>query len=119
MKNIYVGLQRIFPFAFPILWLGGTFVLFSRFRRAQRAYLRRFPPGAGVPLEMYVGGGPRSVTRAIFRLMWRRQDDPELERLRRGVWRSYRTVALWGFGVPLLCFGVITLLILTDHPPTA
>ena len=119
MNDLYVALQRVFPFAFPTLWLGGMFALFFRFRRTQREYLRRFPPVEGVPLDMYWGGGPRSVTREIFRVMRQRQDDPELERLRREVWRSYRTVALWGFGFPLICFGVITLLILTGHPPTA
>jgi hypothetical protein len=50
--------------------------------------------------------------------MWRRQDDPELEGLRRELWRSYGLVAAWMFGFPLLTIAAIALLSLTSHPPT-
>jgi len=51
--------------------------------------------------------------------MWRQQDDPELERLRREMWRRFGLVVLWGAGFPFLTFSAITLLILTGHPPTS
>jgi len=37
-------LQNIFPFAFPILWLGGAFILALRWRSAQKTYFKRLEP---------------------------------------------------------------------------
>jgi hypothetical protein len=49
--------QNLLFAAFLITWFGGMAVGFFRYRAKQRAYLHRFPPVEGVPLDMYVGGG--------------------------------------------------------------
>ena len=119
---MYEFVQRIFPFAFPILWIVPTVVLAFRFRWKQSAYLRRFPPFARYQtLDMYTPGvgNPPGTFRRIWDAQMLQQDDPGLERLRREVWRRYLLVALWGFGFPLLTFAAITLLVLTGHPPTS
>jgi hypothetical protein len=104
---------RVFPFAFAILWLGVGISLYFRTRIQEVAYLKRFPPVNGVPLYMVNGGNPFGAqARAIWRAM-RRQADPDLERLRREVWRRFRLYLVWIFGFPLLSFGIATLLIIS------
>src|SRR5260221_623723 len=112
---MYPMVQNVLAVAFVITWLGGTAVLFFRYRAKQRAYLHRFPPVEGVPLDMYVGGGPKSVTRAGFRAMWRRQTDPELERLRREVWQHFIYMGIWIYGFPFVVFGAVVLLTATGY----
>ncbi len=122
VTGVYEVLQRIFPFAFPILWFGPTIVLFFRFRQKQAAYLRKFPPiDRYQTLDLYTpgGGNPPGTYRRIQEAMWRQQDDPELERLRREMWRRFGLVVLWGAGFPLLTCWAITLLILSGYPPTS
>lgn len=63
-----------------------------------------FPHVAGMPLEMYMPGGPRSVQRAILRVVWLRQTDPDLERLRCAMWRSLLYQAIWVVG----CFFIMS-----------
>jgi hypothetical protein len=111
-------LQRIFPLAFALAWSGGAIVLGVRLLRKQGAYLRRFPPVEGVPLDDFVVTTAfrspwGAVNRAIRRVSWQRQDDPELERLRREVGRSVLHLAVWIYGFPLLTLGVAALLIAT------
>jgi hypothetical protein len=120
VTGVYEFVQRIFPFAFPVLWVGPTLVLFFRFRKKQVAYLRRFPRiDRYRTLDMYTGyGDPPGTFRRMWDAQWHRQDDPELERFRREMWRSYGLVAAWMFGFPLLTFATIALLILTGHPLT-
>ncbi len=115
MAGVFHIAQQLFPFAFAITWFGVEAVLFFRFRAKQRAYLHRFPPVEGVPLDMYVGGGPKSVTRAGFRAMWRRQTDPELERLRREVWQHFIYMGIWVYGFPIIVFGAVVLLTATGY----
>jgi hypothetical protein len=104
--------QNVALLVFTALWFGVMIVLFSRFRRDQRAYLQRFPPVNGIPLDMAMGGNPfGAVDRSIYGAMFRHQDDPALERLRREMWRRYRTLAIWLFGFPVLTFGVAFFLI--------
>jgi hypothetical protein len=67
---------------------------------------------------MYLGGGPRSVTRAVFQVLRQRQTDPELERLRREVWRHYIYMGIWYMGIWIYGFlvivgGVLVLLAVT------
>ena len=58
-------------------------------------------PGAATRLP---SGGPEA--QAIADAAWTRQDDPELERLRREVWRKNRHIVYWVFGFPVLAIGV-------------
>jgi len=114
-------LQPFFPFVFAIGWFGGGIVLYFRFRREQQSYLRRFPPiDRYQTLDMYTPGfgNPPGTSRKIYAAMWQRRDDPELERLRREMWRHYGYVALWIFGFPLLTIDVIALLVVAGlvHP---
>jgi hypothetical protein len=110
---MYALLRQIFPLVFFILWIGVGIILFFRARAKQVAYLKRFPPVEGVPLYMVGGGNPFGAqARAIWRAM-RRQPDPELERLRREVWRRFRLYPIWIFGFPLLTGGVVALLIVS------
>jgi hypothetical protein len=106
--------QNVIFAAFAIAWFGGAAIPGFRFRAKQRAYLHRFPPGEGVPLDMYAGLGPPSVKSAVVRALNQRQADPELERLRQEMWQYYRRhVVVWIFGFPILCFGVMALVIAT------
>ncbi len=63
-------------------------------------------------------GNPPGTLRRIYAAMRQHQDDPELERLRREIWRRYSYVALWIFGYPLLTNGVVALLVVAGlvHP---
>jgi hypothetical protein len=91
-----------------ITLFGGMIFRWNRYRQAQRAYLRHFPPVAGYLLEEYLDRNPWSlVDRAINAVARQPQDEPELERLRRAIWRQLRYFVLWIFGVPLLTVGVV------------
>jgi hypothetical protein len=113
-------LQQIFPYVVVILWVGGALVLFSRARVKQRAYLRRFPPVDGfpldAPLDRFMGMNPIGAAACtIRRAAWQRQTDPELERLRREAGQRTLAFALWVVLSPLLAFGVVALLVLTSN----
>jgi hypothetical protein len=115
---MYEFLRQIFPFVFATLWIVPTVVLFLRFRRKQLAYLRRFPPiDRYQTLDMYTPGigNPPGTFRRIWDAQWRRQDDPELERLRRELWRRYGLVMLWVFGFPLVAFVASVLVTPNGH----
>jgi hypothetical protein len=101
-------LQNIFFAAVVIPWIGVGIALYFRYRSKQRNYLKRFPPVEGISLDTYFPSDPRRVLQAINRAMRQRQDDPELERMRREMWRSYRTIVVWVFGFPLVAFGLGT-----------
>lgn len=47
--------------------------------------------------------------------MRQRQPEPELERLRRELWRRYRYMVLWVLGFPIIVFAPVVLLIVTGH----
>jgi hypothetical protein len=98
---------------FALFGLYGAMILFTfiRARQAQRRYLHELPPVDGVPLEMYWGGGPRSVTRELLRALREPQGDPGLEQLRHESRRRMRIHMVWGsvgvvvwFGMALLVF---------------
>jgi hypothetical protein len=117
---MYEFLQRIFPFVVAILYIIPTAVLFLRFRQKQTVYLRRFPPiDRYQTLDMYTPGvgNPPRTSRRIREALWRRQKEPDLERLRSEMWRSSGLVALWALGVPLVAFIFIILLDLAGYPP--
>lgn len=108
-------LQQVVPVAIVIPWFSGMIVLYFRFRAKQREYLRQFPPVDGIPLDMYVGGGPPSVRHAILGLMGQHQDSRRLELLRGEMWRRFRVLAIWTIGFPLLAFGIVALLVLIGY----
>ncbi len=111
---MFAALQQIFPLLFFGVWFGVMVILYLRLRGYQKAYLRRFPPVSGVPLDMVTGGNPFGAPgKAINQAMKQRQTDPELEQLRRDLWRRSRLVALWIFGFPLLVFAALIILSLT------
>jgi hypothetical protein len=116
---VYAVLEQYGGYVLFGIYLVGVGVLFFRhYLPYRKAYLQRFPPVNGVPLEMYVGGdtfGFSPEARAIWRALLHRQPDPELERMRRKVWRCYGGVVLWGFGFPVLAIGVAAL-VLTGFP---
>jgi hypothetical protein len=87
-------IQQIVALRFFILWvvwLGGlgvgSFLLLSK----QQAYYQHFS----------------LMDRS--KAMWQRQADPELEQLRRAVWRGYGYGVLWGLGFPLITVGALQL----------
>lgn len=114
--------QNIVFAAFAIIEIGGALVLFVRTYLTQRAYLRHFaheyPFLAGEPLfDM-----PRSFGgyRIVSRLMHEWQADPELEQLRRTIWRRNSLFIAWMFGFPIVFCGVAALLIangIVQFPP--
>lgn len=105
----------------PILWFGGALILFIRYRAQQIVYLRQFPPvEPHVTFDMYTSmyGAPRGTRRWINQMVFKHQADPELEALRRAMWRRFGLYALWVFGFPLLTLSVAVLLTLAGliHP---
>ena len=110
-------LKPIFPFAFAVVWFGVIVALYFCVRAKQREYFRQFPPVDGIPLDMYVSGS-RAANRAIKRVMWQRQPDPLLERLRREIWRRLRYQIIWTFAFPPVTIAVIALLAVAGlvHP---
>lgn len=114
---LYAVLQQYGGCVFYIAWMGGTVLLFLRSRAHQVAYLKKFPPVNGVPLEMFMGGNPFGAeARAIARVSRTRQSDPELERMRQEMKRRSRHIVYWTFGFPALTIGVVALLMLTVFP---
>jgi hypothetical protein len=107
------AVQQLVWLAFMVTWAGGNIALYFRYRAKQRDLLRRLPPVEGIPLDMYVGGGPRSALRAIKQVMWSQQEDPELEQTRREMWWRYRHMVIWLVGFPLVFIGVVGLIIAT------
>lgn len=106
--------QNIVTFVLVVTWFAGALTLYFRLRAKQVAYLRHFPPVAGVPLDMAAGGNPFSaVSRTIWRVMINSQSDPALEQLRKQIWRRFLYQTLWIFGFPFLMGGVVALLIAT------
>lgn len=111
--SINSTLQNILVAAFLIAWFGGTVTLLWRYRASQRRYLRQFPPVEGIPLDMYWGGGPRTVTRALAQALRQPQYDIHLEQQRKGVWRRYLYMSAWSLGFPLTCVAIVMLLLST------
>ena len=63
---------------------------------------------------MFFGGNPFGAeARAIYRAGRNRQPDPDLERMRREMGRTYRHFLYWVFGFPAMTIGVVALLMLT------
>ena len=106
--------QNLISLALAVIWFAGGIILYLRTRAKRVIYLRHFPPVNGVPLDIVMSANPFGAeARAIYRAMWRRQADAELEGLRREIWRRYRYVALWIYGFPVVAVGVAALLITT------
>ena len=106
--------QNLLSLGLAAIWATGTITLYFRMRAKQAAYLRRFPPVEGVPLDMAVSGNPfGAVARAQWKAMLAHQTDSELERLRKEIWRRFLYQSLWIFGFPLLTIGMTALLIAT------
>jgi hypothetical protein len=105
--------QHILVAVFLLAWLGEGAILLWRYRTSQSRYLHQFPPVEGVPLDMYVGGGPRTVTRALRQALFQPQRDARLEQLREGVWRRYGYLSAWTLGFPTICVGLFVLSELT------
>jgi hypothetical protein len=115
---MFAVVQKIFGFAFTIAWIRGAGILAFRWRAKQRAYLGRFPPvdafPLDAPLDRFLGMNPFGKDAGALReAAWQQQRDPELERLRREVWCSYRAIVLWAFGLPVVVFGTILRLTIT------
>lgn len=55
------------------------------------------------------------MTHAVVQAMRQRQPEPELERLRRELWRRYRYMVLWVLGFPIIVFAPVVLLIVTGY----
>jgi hypothetical protein len=115
-------LQPIFPFAFPILWVGGACAQLLRVKHKQGAYLRRFPPDAlDTTLPKYspwVGGYSIGYARRIGEAERTAQPDLERERRRKEVVRNFILLLLWIFGFPLVTFGIVGILTVVGllHP---
>lgn len=108
------AIQNIISFALAIIWAVGSIILYFHTRAKQVVYLRHFSPVNGAPLEWVMSGNPFGVeARTIYRLMWQRQADPELEQRRREIWRRQRYAIVWMFRFPILAVGVAALLIAT------
>ena len=88
-------LLALSPFIMWLVWAGGIAILAFRTLPQLRAYQQQF--------AWYDRG----------KAMWQRQADPELERLRRAIWRFYGYAVLWGVGFPLLATGMLWLVTLT------
>lgn len=98
-RNVHELLQQIAPVALVVSWFVGQGIWGLRYRAKLREYLRHFPPVEGIPLDRYVrGAGSRRIQRAIYRILWQRQDDPTLEQLRRATLSRLVVMALWAFG---------------------
>lgn len=105
-------LQPIFPFAFAILWFGGTVTLIIRMQRKQGAYLRQFPPDTfdgTLPKYSSLTGYSLGYSRRIGEAERTTRPDPTRERLRREVLRGFLHLVLWIFGFPLVTFSIIAL----------
>jgi hypothetical protein len=78
-----------------LVWIAGIADIALRALPKQRAYPRQF---------------------AWFdrtKALWQRQADPEVEQLRRALWRLYGYGALWELGFPLLAVGALKLVAFT------
>src|SRR5262249_6164173 len=115
------GMVYVAYLAYLAVWVGGYVLLYRRYSATMLAYLRRFRPVAGVPLETQLGEGlgwerVGPHLRALWQVTRHPQTDPDLERLRRAVWRRSHHALLWTLGlVPLLTHFAVTLL----HPSFA
>lgn len=97
-----------------LFWFGGMAVLFVRFRLKQHAYIHHFENElrflAGSPL--YIPSSAQGVGDAL-RVMRQRQSDPDLEKLRRNMWRRYLFIVLWVFGFPVAVIALVVLVKVT------
>jgi hypothetical protein len=107
--------QQALPVILFAVWVCVIVAQFVRARAKQRAYLRRFPPVDGVPLDSYVSGTSPRVRRAVFKALRERQPDPELERLRREVRRNGYYIGVLAVVVPLMVMVVFAVLALTGR----
>lgn len=87
---MYYVLLKIVPVALFITWLCGQIALISRYCSKERLYVRHFPTATGIPFNLTDGFGPWNRHLAIQDALWQRLADPEVERLRRDVWRCLR-----------------------------
>lgn len=108
--------QVILYFAFLIVWIGVTAILFYRFTLHADPYLRRFPPVAGSSLDTpwWYGAPPRAFRRARRQALWQQQSDPELEQLRRTVVRHAVSAYAWWLGLPVFAVVALVLLVATN-----
>jgi hypothetical protein len=118
VRGVYDLPWWIFEVSYSILWVGGFVVLSFSCQKKERAYVGRLPPiNPNQALDRHNPfWDPRGGFRRLRDVFWCHQDDPELEQLRREVWRSNGLIFLWLLGVPFLTFGTIALLSLAGHP---
>lgn len=115
-------LQPIFPFAFAILWFGGTIALLFLMKYKHRAYLRQFPPGTfDTTLPEYnpwFGEYSIGYARRHGAAERTASPDPERERRRVAAIRTFVFLLLWMFGFPLVTWGMVGILIVAGlvHP---
>ena len=111
MSISYTAQQVIF-FAFGVVWLGVGVLIFMRCRLLQNAYIRRFKHemdwAMGDPI--FVVGSLRSHRR-VQSLMRDPQPDPEVEAIRREIYRRFRLYLFWIFGFPVVCIAAAAFLI--------
>jgi hypothetical protein len=116
-------LWNLLEFAFVVAWIVPLFALYFRCRTKQVVYLRRFPPiDQYRTLDVYrVGAGnPPGTFRRINEAMDQPQEEPELERMRREVWRLYRRVMARDVGFPVvmaILVGVLVATCIVPPPP--
>jgi hypothetical protein len=92
---VHAVLQQYGGYVLAGVWVVGGVLFWWRSRASQVAYLKKFPPVNGVPLEMWLGGNPGGAeAQAIARVSRTRQPDPELERLRQEMGRRYQHLAI-------------------------
>jgi hypothetical protein len=110
---VYAFLQQVGGYILAGVCIVGFVVLLFRCRASQVAYLKRFTPVNGVPLDMFLGGNPGGPeAQAIARVSRTRQDDPELEHMRQEMARRYRQFLYWTFGFPMLVIGLSALVLI-------
>jgi hypothetical protein len=100
----------VFGIIFATIWGGVAIALFGRYDRLAREYLARFPDE--IQFSPRNPDLPRSFASyaAIWRVQLREQPDPELEEMRREIWRRYRLYMIWIFAFPIPVFTVVAIL---------
>lgn len=100
-------------YLFAAAWVLGNLIFVIRARRTGKAYLRRFPPIDGVPLDwMSEPRWPAKNRPGPVRRAYRTpQADPELEAMRQDGWKKARQMFLWMFGFPTIVWGTFFLLV--------
>jgi hypothetical protein len=106
----YVAWQNVIWLTFVVVWVGVGLILQIRTFTLLFAYLRRFPPVDGIPLDRFVSPlDSWKLVRAQWRVTLQPQRDLELEWMRREVRRRQGVFLVWLFAFLLLfaCANVV------------